>query len=71
VIPNYQKLMRPFLEFAKDGEVRLKDVKEHIAKVFNLSEQERAELLPSGKQTVLDNRVGWTRTYIKSFAFRT
>ena len=32
---------------------------------FNLSEEEREELLPSGKQKILHNRIGWARTYLK------
>jgi len=32
---------------------------------FKLSEEEKRELLPSGKQAIFDNRVGWCRTYLK------
>ena len=32
---------------------------------FNLSTEERNELLPSGSQAVFNNRVGWARTYLK------
>jgi restriction system protein len=35
-----------------------------LAQQFNLSETERKELLPSGKQPTFDNRVGWARTYM-------
>ncbi len=41
------------------------DVIELLAKVFKLSEQDRVELLPSGKQRTFYNRVGWARTYLK------
>ena len=67
MIPNYQQFMRPFLEIAQaaDGsEVKLRDVINQIADQFNLSDDERSETIPSGKQTVLDNRVGWARTYL-------
>lgn len=72
MIPNYQQLMRPFLEIAKiandspenNNEVKLRDVINKLAEVFNLSEEEKAETLPSGKQSILDNRVGWARTYL-------
>jgi restriction system protein len=29
-----------------------------------LSEEDRNALLPSGKQTILSNRVHWARTYL-------
>ncbi|WP_432451856.1 restriction endonuclease [Agarivorans sp. QJM3NY_29] len=66
LIPNYQQFMRPFLEVAHaaNGEVRLRDVINQIADKFALSEEEREEKLPSGRQPILDNRVGWARTYL-------
>ena len=57
-IPDFQAIMLPLLEYASDG-------KEYLADVFNLSDEERKELLPSGQQTVFDNRVGWARTHLK------
>lgn len=67
MIPNYQQFMRPFLEvaYAAEGkEVKLRDVINELADKFNLSEEEKEETLPSGNQSVLDNRVGWARTYL-------
>ncbi len=32
---------------------------------FSLTEEEIEELLPSGQQTVIVNRVAWARTYLK------
>ncbi|MCE2906494.1 MAG: restriction endonuclease [Anabaena sp. CoA2_C59] len=37
----------------------------YLADVFNLSDEEKKGLLPSGQQTVFDNRVGWARTHLK------
>ena len=65
-IPDYQTLMLPLLKIASDGEVHFKrDAVNELAMQFGLSETERKELLPSGKQEIFDNRVGWARTYIK------
>jgi restriction system protein len=72
MIPNYQQFMRPFLKIAKtannspenNNEVKLRDVINELAEVFSLSEEEKNETLPSGKQSILDNRVGWARTYL-------
>lgn len=65
MIPDYQTLMRPVLEAAADGEVRISDVVDRLAERFDLTEEERDELLPSGKQTRFSNRVHWARTYLK------
>jgi len=64
-IPDYQSMMLPLLEIAADGKVhRLRETVESLATYFGLSESERRELLPSGKQPTFDNRVGWARTYM-------
>ncbi|WKA56976.1 restriction endonuclease [Planococcus shenhongbingii] len=65
-IPGYQEFMYPFLKMLEDGqEHSLRESYNRLADEFNLTEQEREELLPSGKQRILHNRVGWTRTYLK------
>jgi len=57
--------MYPLLELAADGEVHSMDeAYEVLAEKFNLTEEERAELLPSGRQSRYENRVGWARTYL-------
>lgn len=65
MIPDYQSLMRPVLEKSAVGEVRISDVVEDISNDLNLSEDERNELLPSGKQTTISNRIHWAKTYLK------
>ncbi|MFM7368604.1 MAG: winged helix-turn-helix domain-containing protein, partial [Sphaerospermopsis kisseleviana] len=54
------------LQYAGDGkEHSLRDAITFLADVFNLSDEERKELLSSGQQAVFDNRVGWARTHLK------
>jgi restriction system protein len=58
--------MLPLLRFASDGaEHSLRDAIEALASEFKLSADERRELLPSGRQEIFANRVGWARTYMK------
>lgn len=65
-IPDYQTLMLPLLRCVEDGnEHRLGEVIEALVEQFDLSGDEQVELLGSGRQTVLANRVGWARTYMK------
>lgn len=47
-IPDFQSLMLPVLKIAAQGEIRLRDATELLAKEFQLSSEEKAELLPSG-----------------------
>ncbi|MGF6928794.1 restriction system protein [Chitinophaga sp. W2I13] len=65
-IPDYQTIMLPLLQLISDNqEHNLKDLIEMLSKDFQLTEEERAELLPSGQSFVFSNRVGWARTYLK------
>lgn len=65
-IPDYQAIMLPLLHFVADGkEHSLREVIESLAENFRLTDEERKELLPSGRQPTFDNRVGWARTYMK------
>jgi len=63
-VPDYQTLMLPVLRTAESGEVRIGFIIEQLANEFNLSEEERAELLPSGKWPKFSNRVHWAKTYL-------
>jgi restriction system protein len=64
-IPDYQSLMRPLLAFGSDGsEKNINDAISGIANQLKLTEDERHQLLPSGKQTIFANRVHWARTYL-------
>ena len=66
-IPDYQTIMKPLLIYLNEnpGPHRLHDVVDELSKYFNLTQDERIELLPSGQQHTIDNRVAWARTYLK------
>lgn len=65
-IPDYQTIMLPLLKFAGDKkEHSIRETIDHISDLFKLSETERKEVLPSGRSYIIDNRVGWARTYLK------
>lgn len=65
-IPNYQKIMLPLLKFAGDkNEHSIREAIDHVSDLFQLSKAERKEVLPSGRSYIIDNRVGWARTYLK------
>lgn len=65
-IPDYQTLMFPVLKSVADGkEHKFREIADSIAKNFGLTEEELGCLLPSGNQSIFDNRVGWAKTYLK------
>ncbi|MFH0813673.1 MAG: restriction endonuclease [Pseudomonadota bacterium] len=65
-IPDYQSIMLPFLKLAGDkAEHSLREANDILAQSFQLTEDEKKELLPSGQQEVFFNRLGWARTYLK------
>lgn len=63
-IPDFQSLMLPVLRESEQGEVRIGAVVESLADAFALTSQQRAHLLPSGKQSTFANRVHWAKSYL-------
>ena len=58
--------MLPLLKLAGDGhEHALAEVREVLAREFNLSDAGREELLPSGRQSKFANRVAWAKVYLQ------
>lgn len=58
--------MLPVLRACADQyEHSLRELIETLAIEFGISDEERRDLLPSGRQPIFDNRVGWARTYLK------
>ncbi len=64
-IPGWQEILLPLLTLAQDGsEYELSFCKVSLADFFQLTRNERTELLPSGKHRVFDNRVEWAKAYL-------
>ncbi|MCZ6477160.1 MAG: restriction endonuclease [Gemmatimonadetes bacterium] len=65
-IPDYQTAMRPALECLADGQAHsAASVRDHVAGVFDTTDEERRELVPSGKKGLFADRVSWALTYMK------
>jgi restriction system protein len=61
-VPDFQSLMLPLLELAADGrEHSLGETRDGLG----VSDEERAESLPSGRQAVYDNQVSWAKVYLQ------
>lgn len=63
-IPDYQSLMLPVLQISARGESSVPMAEADIAEQFGLSAEEREQMLPSGKQRVLHNRLHWAKFYL-------
>jgi restriction system protein len=65
MIPDYQSLMLPLLKLSSDRqERRVSDVVAQLGTELRLTDAERAEMLPSGRQPIFNNRVHWAKTYL-------
>lgn len=64
-IPDFQSIMRPLLELHQDGQEHLnRELIANLADRFNLTLDERRQMLPSGGARFFDNRVGWAKSHI-------
>jgi len=64
-IPDFQTIMLPMLKMVSDGEAHeLREIRERLAEAFALTDDERKQLLPSGRQPVFHNRVAWAKVYL-------
>jgi len=64
-IPDYQSFMLPLLKYAADNqEHSINDAIDFLSKELNITDEERNYLLPSGTQFIVDNRIGWAKTYL-------
>ena len=64
-VPKFFDFFDVFLHALEDGESHsAKEVLELIASRMNITDSDRAELLPSGKKSRFYDRVLWARTYL-------
>lgn len=64
-IPKYHEFMKPLLFLLHDrADHKIQSINTSLADQFKLTEEERSELIPSGKQPIYKNRIGWAKTYL-------
>lgn len=65
-VPDFQALMLPLLRTAGNDEERpLAEARDALPAEFRLSDADRDELLPSGRQSKFSNRVAWAKSYLQ------
>lgn len=66
MIPKHHEFFPHILEVLSDKKTyRLRDIRDRIAKMIDISEEDRQKLLPSKTQSIFDNRVNWACVYLK------
>ena len=64
-IPDYQTIMLPLLKLMGDRkEHHVREMINRLADEFQLTNDERRTLLPSGNDVMFDNKVKWARLYL-------
>lgn len=63
-IPDYETLMLPVLKAFAAGATKVSDCLPELIREFGITDEEAAELQPSGRKTVLADRAHWARTYM-------
>ena len=65
MVPKFHQFIMPILERLTHGkEEKVSDLIHFLADLFQLSVEDRNDVLPSGQQTYLVNRVHWAVTYL-------
>jgi restriction system protein len=64
-IPTFDSLMLPVLRHCEEKGWIMRDLIARIADDLALSQEERELRIPSGTATIIANRVGWVKTYLK------
>jgi len=65
-IPDFQSTILPVLKYLSDGKERSnQEIYDALENQFDMTEEEKKELLPSGKQRVIINRIAWAKSYLK------
>ena len=65
-VPGFQEWFMPLLQQLGDSQLHsIADMYGKLSDLLKLSKEDQAEMLPSGKQKLYQNRIGWSRTYLK------
>ena len=63
-VPDFQSLMLPLLKLFGEGKTNVAQCLPALQREFSISDEEAAELNPSGTMTTFANRTHWARTYM-------
>lgn len=65
-MPTYEEFIDPLLRLVnRTGPIKKRDYEDQLADIMDLGDDERTELLPSGKQHKFRHRIGWAATHLR------
>ena len=65
-VPDFQSLMLPVLDSLREGfETSVPEIRAHVASALELTSDDLREVIPSGRQSTLANRVAWGLVYMQ------
>jgi restriction system protein len=66
-VPDFQSMMLPMLTFLSDGQEHVaREVEDNLVVQMGLTEDDRNEMLPSGRSRRLRNRIAWAKAHLKA-----
>lgn len=69
-MPKYNEMYVSLLNTISDGQLhKVASIRNSLAQHYELTEEERKQLTPSGNMLLFDNRVGWAITYLRKANF--
>ena len=70
-IPKYQVFFDPILQTLQnqDNYLHLSEISDAIGDKLQLSHQQLSQYLPSGRQTVFENKLQWAISYLENAMF--
>lgn len=63
-VPNYEAFMLPVLRLIAGGARNVTECLPALKAEFSITDDEAAEMIPSGRLTILQSRAHWARTYL-------
>jgi restriction system protein len=67
-VPDFQSLMRPCLAVHQDRKPYTPtDLRDRLAAQMHVGDEDRAVMLPSGRQPLFSNRVAWAVTHLSAY----
>lgn len=68
-IPIFEDFLYPFLSFVGEKDMTTKEIRQAIIERFNLTEEDCALKTRNGTSTQLNDRINWTRQYLRRAQF--
>lgn len=65
-IPKYNEMYKEILTLISDGKPhKSSEIRDRVYELKGVTDEDKAVLCPNGNQRLIDNRYGWTRTYLR------